>query len=492
MNARKAFITGKFEQYLNRQTTIPGVDSSIALSSTTHRKLVALICSTKRPRSAYTNTDEAPRKLKRGFRARSPPSEDQDEEEDDTMFPKVQSRLIPRPAAPDEDEDRDEAEDPKLAKTHPLPEQDLDDEEDTNRTTDIPRSPAQDEDEDEDENEDDYANKDEDKDKDEDLTKATPARKFKTSPGRYDKNEDFKVVTSATTHILRVTHKKHYDDDPDLLKSARDSKISVVASQSHADSTPCTLPYPHGRGTKFKRTNPKSKSKRSSYHTNRGRGPSNHHGVSLNQTHITRFMLSGSAPSLVTTAEPVLCQEETPDSSTVALAIKTTAAKRPSARRAFEGLTTEQEVKSGRRSKPARRQHLTPGIFSTVAGLNPDCKTAPSESIVDSTCIDSHCADVSCTCSHVRDFTASDVFVATIKSPEILSCSIASPSSTNGTPQSRVAKKSRPRGTSRGSTSKLEYVARTPIGSSRPFVTGQPGADPLSSSLEFDKGIVFI
>ena len=98
------------------------------------------------------------------------------------MIPKVQSRLIPRPAAPDEDDDRDEAEDPKLAKTHPLPEQDLDDEEDTNRTTDIPRSPAQDddEDEDEDENEDDYANKDEDKD--EDLTKATPARKFKTSP----------------------------------------------------------------------------------------------------------------------------------------------------------------------------------------------------------------------------------------------------------------------------------------------------------------------
>ena len=99
---------------------------------------------------------------------------------------------------------------------------------------------------------------------------------------------------------------------------------------------------------------------------------------------------------------------------------------------------------------------------------------------------------MTCLCSHVRDSPASDVFIASIKSPELISGSIASLSSTNGIPQSRVVKRSRPRGTSRGSTtSKLEHIARIPIGSSNTPAMRQPGADPLPSSLEFDKGIVY-
>ena len=92
---------------------------------------------------------------------------------------------------------------------------------------------------------------------------------------------------------------------------------------------------------------------------------------------------------------------------------------------------------------------------------------------------------------------ATDVFAVTIKSPEILSCPLASPSPTyrtGGPRRRRIAKHSRTReASSHGSTSKLEHADSVPVAknTTTPQDSHSPAIVPLSSSLEYDKGIAY-
>jgi hypothetical protein len=114
----------------------------------------------------------------------------------------------------------------------------------------------------------------------------------------------------------------------------------------------------------------------------------------------------------------------------------------------------------------------------------------------------SACPDVTCSCPdllyyHAPVMHVSDVFSATIKSPAIFSCPLASPSPTSSTgcPQSsRKAKHSKLRGnTSLGSSSKLKQSASDVVVSSSFHApkSDSPSTVPLSSTLEFDKGIAY-
>ena len=114
---------------------------------------------------------------------------------------------------------------------------------------------------------------------------------------------------------------------------------------------------------------------------------------------------------------------------------------------------------------------------------------------------------MSCSCPDVLLHDPSvlpdnELFSATIKSPEIFSCPLALPSSTNskGCPRRRrIAKHLKTKGTSGlGSTSKLgQNASTTPtIRNSFPTLLTKNSVDevahpPLSNSLEFDKGIAF-
>ena len=92
---------------------------------------------------------------------------------------------------------------------------------------------------------------------------------------------------------------------------------------------------------------------------------------------------------------------------------------------------------------------------------------------------------------------ACDVYSATIKLPEILSCPLALPSTTyrtGGPRHRRIAKHSRTRGaSSRGSTSKLEQADSVPVAKNAtpPPDSHSPAIVPLSKSLEYDRGIAY-
>ena len=102
-----------------------------------------------------------------------------------------------------------------------------------------------------------------------------------------------------------------------------------------------------------------------------------------------------------------------------------------------------------------------------------------------------------CSCPDVSFMNDSDVFSATIKSPATFFCPLALPSSTNSTGlpgRSRNTKRSKHRGNrDSGSPSKLVQSANSPVASSSiPSPSSNTQANvPLSSSLEYDKGIAF-
>ena len=114
-----------------------------------------------------------------------------------------------------------------------------------------------------------------------------------------------------------------------------------------------------------------------------------------------------------------------------------------------------------------------------------------------SSCIDVTCSCPDMSCHDVSDMTACDVFDATIKSPEILSCPLALPGSTKsigGPRRRRIVKHSTTRGAScLGSTSKLIQDNSGPVipNTIPPQDSHSLAYFPLSSTLEYDKGIAF-
>ena len=111
-----------------------------------------------------------------------------------------------------------------------------------------------------------------------------------------------------------------------------------------------------------------------------------------------------------------------------------------------------------------------------------------------SSCVDVTCSCPDILCHDVSDMPAFDFSDATIKSPEILSCPLALPGSTNniGDPRRRrIVKNSKIRGASSlGSTSKLIQDNSVPvIPNTTPPQDHSLASVPLSSTLEYDKGI---
>ena len=153
------------------------------------------------------------------------------------------------------------------------------------------------------------------------------------------------------------------------------------------------------------------------------------------------------------------------------------------------------------RSKAAKRSHKakTVGTIARPAedGAGGGVAAAAAAHSSCSSCVDVtySCPDI--LCHDVSDIPACDVFDATIKSPENFPCPLALPGSTNsigGSRRRRVDKHSKTRGASSlGSTSKLIQDNSVTVA---PNTTTPQGSHslayvPLSSSLEFDKGIAF-
>ena len=157
------------------------------------------------------------------------------------------------------------------------------------------------------------------------------------------------------------------------------------------------------------------------------------------------------------------------------------------------------------RSKAAKRSHQTQITESSARdagagdgdGAGGGVAAAAFANSSCSSCVDVTCSCPDIICHDVSDMPACDVFDATIKSPEILSCPLALPGSTNnigGSRRRRIVKHSTTRGASSlGSTSKLIQDTSVTVA---PNTTPPQGSHslayvPSSSSMEFDKGIAF-
>ena len=155
------------------------------------------------------------------------------------------------------------------------------------------------------------------------------------------------------------------------------------------------------------------------------------------------------------------------------------------------------------RSKAAKRSHRAANVGTRSnhekdgAGGRVDAAAAAAAISICSSCVDVTCSCPDIICHDVSDMTACDVFDATIKSPEILSCPLALPGSTNsvgGPRRRRIIKHSTTRGASSlGSSSNLIQDYSVPVipNTTPPQDSHSLVSVPLSSTLEYDKGIAF-
>jgi len=156
--------------------------------------------------------------------------------------------------------------------------------------------------------------------------------------------------------------------------------------------------------------------------------------------------------------------------------------------------------KAAKRSHPTQITEASAGDAGDGDGAGGGVAAAAAFAFAKSSC--SSCVDVTCSCPDilchdVSDMPAFDFSDATIKSPEILSCPLALPGSTNniGDPRRRrIVKHSKTRGASSlGSTSKLIQDNSVPVApnTNPPQDSHSLAYIPSSSSMEFDKGIAF-